>query len=103
MQLPPLFGGAAAANGVIVITTKKGSNKGKNPVISYSGFVTVKGLPDQDYNKMMTSSQLLQSANEIFAPTIITWGTISSSGSGNLRPVITPHEQIMHEQVQGYH
>lgn len=93
--------GAAAANGVIVITTKKGSSKGKNPVISYNGFVTVKGLPDQDYNKMMTSSQLLQSANEIFAPAIITWGTISSSGSGNLRPVITPHEQIMYDRYRG--
>lgn len=93
--------GAAAANGVIVITTKKGSNKGRKPAIGYSGFVTVKGVPDQSYNKMMNSSQLLQSANEIFSPNTITWAAISSSGSGNLRPVVTPHEQIMYDRYRG--
>ena len=93
--------GAAAANGVIIVTTKKGSNKGRKPAINYSSFVTVKNKPDLWYSKMMNTSQFLQTAVEIFSPTVITWPTITSSGSGNLRPVVMPHEQILYDQYRG--
>ncbi|WP_165503524.1 SusC/RagA family TonB-linked outer membrane protein [Pedobacter hiemivivus] len=49
--------GAQAANGVIVITTKKGKNSGKIKV-NYDGFVSFKGMPDYSYQKMMSRNNL---------------------------------------------
>lgn len=61
--------GARAANGVIVITTKKGGNNEKVK-IQYDGFVNIQGKPDLDYFPVLSSQQFIQAAEEIFNPTL---------------------------------
>lgn len=56
--------GARAANGVIVITTKGGS-EGKTKV-SYNGSVSFQPLPDVGYLKLMNSSELIDLQRELF-------------------------------------
>lgn len=51
--------GARAANGVIVITTKKGGNGNKNLNVSYNGSVKFTPLPDLDYLDLVSSSELI--------------------------------------------
>lgn len=56
--------GARAANGVIVITTKKGEN-GQKPQISVSTSWTTQDKPDLGYLNEMTSAQVLDYEKEI--------------------------------------
>ena len=86
--------GAKAANGVIVIVTKKGNNRRLN--INYSANFNFQGKPDFDYmaKKLLTSSQFIQAAKETFSPSVYPYATLSNS-------VITPHEQILYNQNLG--
>jgi len=61
--------GARAANGVIVITTKKGVSNEKVK-IQYDGFVNLQGKPDLDYFPVLSNQQFIQAAEEIFNPTL---------------------------------
>lgn len=56
--------GARAANGVIVITTKRGA-EGKTKV-SYNGSVKISPKPDMDYLNLMSSSELVDMQMEFF-------------------------------------
>lgn len=60
--------GARAANGVIVITTKRGEDtgSGRNMKISYSGSVKFTPLPDLNYLNLLNSSELVDMQIEEF-------------------------------------
>jgi TonB-linked SusC/RagA family outer membrane protein len=85
--------GVKAANGVIVITTKKGS-AGKPLKISYSGNMTLFGKPDFDYVPVMSSKEYIQTAKELFNPNAFPYSTLGTM-------VIPPHEQILYNQNRG--
>ncbi len=91
--------GARAANGVLVITTKKGSNNEKLKV-QYDAFVNFQGKPDLDYVPVLTSAQFIQTAKELFSPVLFPWNTVSgftNTGSTGL----APHEVILYNQYRG--
>lgn len=91
--------GARAANGVIVITTKKG-NFNEKIKVSYDGFVNFQGKPDLDYIPVLTSQQFIETAKELFDPVLYPWSTasdyISTGGIG-----VSPHEAILYNQYRG--
>lgn len=91
--------GSRAANGVIVITSKKGTRNSKIKV-EYSGFTNFQGKPDLSYNPVLSSSQFIQAAIDVFNPNATTWATISqplfSTSQG-----VAPHEQILYDQSRG--
>lgn len=59
--------GARAANGVIVITTKRGKFGSKFRV-NYNAFVNFQGKPDLDYANLLNARQYVDVAKEIFTP-----------------------------------
>lgn len=90
--------GARAANGVIVITTKKGKRNDKVSV-QYDAFVNFQGKPDFDYIPTLNSQQFIQSAEEVFDPVLFPWATITAfpgAGGG-----VAPHELIQYNQYRG--
>lgn len=91
--------GARAANGVIVITTQKGS-KNEKLQVQYDGFVHFQGKPDLDYYPVLSSQEFIQAAKEIFRPDLYPWATVSAyTGLGSIG--ITPHNQILYDQYRG--
>jgi len=88
--------GAKAANGVIVITTKRGRN-GQKLRVEYDGYYNFQGKPDRDYIPKMNSREFINTVKEVFpefAPNY-TWNTVKS-----LSPV-APHLQILYDQHRG--
>ena len=93
--------GAAAANGVIVITTKKGKNTAtaQKVRVKYNGFVSFRGAPDLDYYKMMNTSDFLTTSKKVFSNTDYPWANaINSVGA---TPIIPPHERIQYDLARG--
>ncbi|WP_207422775.1 SusC/RagA family TonB-linked outer membrane protein [Desertivirga brevis] len=80
--------GSRAANGVIVITTKKGNKNGKLK-IGYNSFVNFQGKPDFDYIPVLSSSDYIRAAREIFSPQSYPLASLSNS-------VLTPHEWFLY-------
>lgn len=95
--------GAQAANGVMVVTTKEGSNTDKKIHISYNGSYTYKGKPDYDYMQYMPSDMFIKSAKEIFNPDFYTWNSVTTTSNGitGSLPIVYPHEMIMYKQLNG--
>lgn len=94
--------GARAANGVIVITTKKGKYNEKLKV-QYDAFVNFLGRPDLDYTPVLTSRQFIETAKELFNEgyhEFFPWNTISNY-SGFWSAGVAPHEVIMYNQLRG--
>ena len=93
--------GARAANGVVVITTKKGKDTDRKIKISYDGSFTYKGMPDFGYMEYMSSGTLIKSATEIFDPEFYTWNavTTTNNGIGGFLPIVYPHELPMYKAV----
>lgn len=90
--------GARAANGVIVITTKKGS--ASNSVkIQYDSYVNFQGKPDLDYIPTLNSRQFIQAASEVFDPVVYPWETVSAYP--NYYFGVPPHERILYNQYRG--
>jgi TonB-linked SusC/RagA family outer membrane protein len=91
--------GAAAANGVIVITTKKGktSTAPQKIQVNYNGFVSYRGVPDLDYYNLMNSNQLVQAGKDIFDATAFPWSVVTTAASNNSTPIVTPHEQVLYD------
>ncbi len=90
--------GARASNGVIVITTKKGTPDGKLK-ITYDAFINFQGKPDLAYFKTLNSPEFIQAAIETFDPEIYPWETVfpyTSGGSG-----IAPHQRIQYDLSRG--
>lgn len=86
--------GANAANGVIVITTKSGS--AGRIKFNYSGNFNFQGKPDFDYvsGHQLSSRQFIQTAREIFNPSIYPLASLSHG-------YIAPHETILYNQAAG--
>lgn len=89
--------GSRAANGVVVITTKKGSDTAKKVKVSYEGSYTYKGMPDYDYQDMMSSETFIKNVREVFNPKDITWASII----GEKIPYVYPHEQLLYDYDRG--
>lgn len=102
--------GSQAANGVIVITTKKGSNNSRVKV-SYSGSITTYGMPDYDYYNYMDGATFMKNAQEMFDAysDVFSYNTVKMSTSGtsanacyhSQTPVIWPHERLMYQYKNG--
>ncbi|WP_257668818.1 SusC/RagA family TonB-linked outer membrane protein [Parapedobacter tibetensis] len=91
--------GARAANGVIVITTKKG-NRNEKLSIGYDGFVNFQGRPDTDYYPVLNSRQFIQAAEDIFMPNLYPWNTVSAyTGLGSMG--VPPHNVILYNHHRG--
>lgn len=94
--------GAQAANGVIVISTKKGSANGGLTVL-YNGSFTFKGKPDWSYQDLMTSDKFIKTAVEVFDPQTYKWSDVQNNtyGIGNEYRVIYPHEYPLYQYYNG--
>ncbi|RKR82927.1 TonB-linked SusC/RagA family outer membrane protein [Mucilaginibacter gracilis] len=81
--------GAKAANGVIVVVTKKGGNH--KVKVNYSGYFNYQGKPNFDYvyRHELSSSQYIQAAKEIFDPVTYPYATLSTQ-------FVAPHETILY-------
>jgi TonB-linked SusC/RagA family outer membrane protein len=91
--------GSRASNGVIVITTRKGTVSDKLR-IQYDGFVNFQGRPDLNYIPAMNSREMIQTAREIFDPVAFPWNNVS--GYVNIASVgVPPHEMILYNQSRG--
>ena len=86
--------GAKAANGIIVIVTKKGTNQKLK--INYNGNFNFQGKPDLDYagRHLLSSSEFIQAGRETFSPTVYPWTTLSMG-------FIAPHELALYDQSRG--
>lgn len=95
--------GAQAANGVVVVSTKKGKDTDKKVKISYDGSFTYTGLPDFGYMQYMSSEQLIKSAKEIFDPEFYSWNSITTTNSGisGFLPIVYPHEYPLYKGLSG--
>lgn len=94
--------GAQAANGVIVISTKKGNTSGGLSV-QYNGSFTFKGKPDWSYMDQMTSEDFIRTAVEVFDPQTYKWSDVQNNtyGIGNDYRVIYPHEYPLYRYYNG--
>ena len=93
--------GAQAANGVIVVTTRKG--KSGDLRIAYNGSFTFKGKPDWSYMDLMTSEQFIKTAAEVFDPQTYKWSDVQNTtyGTGNAYRVVYPHEFPLYRYYLG--
>ena len=93
--------GAQAANGVIVVTTKKG--KSGDLRISYNGSFTFKGKPDWSYMDLMTSEQFIKTAAEVFDPQTYKWSDVQNTtyGTANAYRIVYPHEYPLYRYYLG--
>lgn len=97
--------GAQAANGVIVITTKKGSRTSKLQV-SYNGSVAYTSKPDYGYMNKMDNATFLRNAQEMFDQYASAYSYEKAQSSTNglsthSNPVIMPHERLMYQCYNG--
>ncbi|NII81020.1 SusC/RagA family TonB-linked outer membrane protein [Pedobacter sp. SG908] len=88
--------GAKAANGVIVITTKKGTADEKLK-IDYDGYHNFQGMPDLSYIQKMNSGQFIATAKELFPQYV---GSNSYNSVQLIAPV-TPHLQAQYDASRG--
>lgn len=90
--------GSQAANGVVVITTKRGRQSSKLN-ISYDGSFTYTGKPDYGYLKMMDGTSFMKNAQEVFDLYSQSYGYdyVSNYGtSWGKNPYVLPHERYMY-------
>lgn len=87
--------GTRAANGVIVITTKKGKN-GKTK-INYSTFINFQGKPKYDYFPVLNSAAYIQAARETFDPA---YRPAPNNPTG-ITVGISPDLQILYDMNRG--
>lgn len=91
--------GSRASNGVIVITTKKGS-AGEKIKVQYDAFYNYQGRPDLDYTPVLTGKQFIETAKELFDPILFPWATtaaFTNTGSTGL----APHEVLLYNGYRG--
>lgn len=86
--------GAKAANGVIVITTKRGSFD-KKLSISYTGSVQMQGRPDLDYLNHLNAQEYVDFAVSVFDPKFNYENVLSNYGK------ITPIERALYDNQRG--
>lgn len=87
--------GAKAANGVIVITTKRGKT-GERLSVAYDGYYAFNGRPRRDYLPVWKSADYINSEREIFP--LEASGTTYAAANVN---GLTPHKQVLWDQQRG--
>ncbi|HEY4206759.1 MAG TPA: SusC/RagA family TonB-linked outer membrane protein, partial [Puia sp.] len=98
--------GARAANGVIVVTTKKGTT-GDKIRVDYDGFLSMQGRPDIGVFPTMNSKQYTQAVSEIMSSPGYTdynsYGAqmVPSSTSSGYYSAMYPHEFLLYNQLTG--
>lgn len=95
--------GSQAANGVVVITTKKGQKSNKTH-ISYDGSFTYIGKPDYGYMKMMDGATFMKNAQEIFDiySEVYDYDYVSTTATSyGSDPFVLPHERYMYAYKMG--
>ncbi|MFD2556480.1 SusC/RagA family TonB-linked outer membrane protein [Sphingobacterium tabacisoli] len=90
--------GARASNGVIVITTKKGT-PGDRLKVNYSAFMNFQGKPDLNYIPTLNSKQFIQAAIETFDPINYPWEEVYPYLFGSAG--IAPHQRIQYDLANG--
>ncbi len=88
--------GSQAANGVVVISTKKGS-RNTNTSITYNGSFTYEGMPDYSYNDLMNSKDFIRNVAEEFDPVGYPWESISTG----TQYAVLPHEMPLYKYYNG--
>lgn len=101
--------GARAANGVIVIETKKGT-PATGLKVQYDGFINFQGKPDLNYFPVLSSGQFIESAKEVFNlndsrnplpyPVVFPWNSISAY-QNIANTGVAPHEVILYNLYRG--
>ncbi|MEE1944194.1 SusC/RagA family TonB-linked outer membrane protein [Pedobacter sp. KR3-3] len=91
--------GSRAANGVIVITTKKGG-AGKTKV-NYNFFVNFQGRPQYDYFPVLNSSQYIQASRETFDPVYWPYSKATVYSQPTVTIGISPDRQILYDMNRG--
>ncbi len=91
--------GSRASNGVIVITTKKGS--GGKLRIDYDAFYNFQGKPEIDYYPVLSSRQYIDVAKATFNPVLFPYNSVNIPFVGNPIVALPPHEQILYDQDNG--
>ena len=92
--------GSRAANGVVIITTKKGSRNQKIKV-QYDAFYNMMGVPDYNYFPRMSSAEFIKTAREVFDPVVNTWPNVSTFTTSTSGAGLPPHEMILYNQFRG--
>jgi TonB-dependent SusC/RagA subfamily outer membrane receptor len=91
--------GSRAANGVIVITTKKGVVSDKMKV-RYDAFVSLQGTPNLDYLPGLNSQEFIQAARDVFNP--VNYPYANAFGYVNLGSTgVPPHERFQYFHALG--
>jgi TonB-linked SusC/RagA family outer membrane protein len=103
--------GSRAANGVVVIVTKKGDNTNGKVKVTYDGSMTFKGKPDVGYYDLMDSKTFIKNVKERFDEKdyqdAFPWSDISTQPNKGIsllslrRPVVYPHELICYNYLNG--
>lgn len=87
--------GARAANGVIVITTKKG--KENQPVkIDFTANVSLIGKPDLSYIRQISSAEFIEVEQQLFSQ-----GFYDSNINSPAHPVLTPVVDLLNKAKKG--
>jgi TonB-linked SusC/RagA family outer membrane protein len=87
--------GARAANGVIVITTKKGRARDKIR-IDYDGYYSFRGRPKRDYLPVLNTPEFINTEREIFALDAAATTYTAANVNG-----LMPHRQVLWDQQRG--
>lgn len=92
--------GARAANGVIVVTTKKGKSGAMR--ITYDGFVNFQGRPQYDYFPVLNSAQFIQASRETFDPVRQPYSAVTTyNPNTGVSTGLTPDRQILYDIHRG--
>jgi len=92
--------GARAANGVIVVTTKKGKSGATR--ITYDGFVNFQGRPEYNYFPVLNSAQFIQASQETFDPVKQPYSTVTTyNPNTGVSTGLTPDRQILYDIHRG--
>ncbi len=92
--------GARASNGVIVVTTKKGTGRQKLRV-DYDGFISFRGKPDINYFPVLSSRQYIQAARETFNPLAWPYAQVTQYNAGTTGTGLQPDRQILYDVSRG--
>ncbi|SIT98030.1 TonB-linked outer membrane protein, SusC/RagA family [Epilithonimonas bovis DSM 19482] len=87
--------GARAANGVIVITTKKGSFN-KAVKVEFSAVTTVSGKPDLNRLRTISSSDFIDAEIELFKR-----GFYNTAINSSSHPVLSPVVELLNKEKKG--
>jgi TonB-linked SusC/RagA family outer membrane protein len=101
--------GSRAANGVVVVVTRSGSNTNGQVNVAYDGNITMKGKIDLDYFNLMDSRTFIKNATERFESDdyheAFPWSTFMTDKSKFANyayyQAVYPHERILYDWKNG--